>query len=501
MKERKASLRSPTIPGARPLVASPQVATSRLGFGEKVGYALGDTACNLYWKTLEFFLLLFYTEVFGISAAQAGTMFLVTRVWDAINDPLMGILADRTQSRWGKFRPYLLWFALPLAAAGVLTFTTPDLEGNGKLAYAYATYVVMMMVYTAVNIPYSALLGVMSPASSERTSLSSFRFIGAFTGAVVVQWSTLRLVAHFGAEDPARGWQLTMAIYGAVAAVLMAICFLWTRERVQPLPSQRVDLFADLRALVRHGPWRVMLFLGVLVILNFSLRGSAAAFYFKYWVGERSAWGVDGSLELFSVFLTSGGIANILGVASTKALVAVTSKRVLYAILMASGGLVALPFAFLPPESVETLLWLNVVGNFILGPTAPLLFAMYADTADHVEWSTGRRATGLVFSGAMFSMKLGGALGGFLAGMGLSWVGYVPNQAQRPEALQGLLALMGIVPCVLGLGAAGLAALYRLDDRTMLAVCAGLRARKEAEESGSGDRSRIAEVGEIEWAR
>lgn len=467
----------------------PQAAAGILSIREKVGYAVGDTACNLFWKTFEFFLLFFYTEVFGLTAVQAGTMFLITRIWDAINDPLMGLLADRTRSRWGKFRPYLLWMALPMAAAGVLTFTTPNLEGGAKLAYAYGTYILMMMAYTAVNIPYSALMGVLTPHSEERTSLSSFRFIGAFTGAVFVQWSTLRLVARLGGGNDALGWQLTLAVYGVIASLLLAFSFFSTKERVEPPASQVPNLKEDVRDLLGNGAWRIMFVLGVFVIVNFSLRGSAAAYYFKYFIGDQSLWGAQGSDEIFALFLTTGGFANILGVACTKPLNRMMSKRRLYMLLMSVGGLLAVPMYWLPPEAVGVVLVLNVVANFVMGPTAPLLFAMYADTADYAEWKTGRRSTGLVFSGAMFAMKLGGALGGFLAGAGLSWFGYVANQPQTPQAIHGLVTLMSLVPGVMGLMAAGLVVWYKLDDDMMGRIEADLSRRRQAEEDAKSGRS------------
>ena len=198
---------------------------AKLSFKEKVGYALGDTASNFYWKTFEFFLLIFYTDVFGLSPAVAGTMFLVTRVFDALIDPVMGAIADRTRSPWGRFRPYLLWMALPLAVAGVLTFTTPDLDTRGKIVYAFATYAFMMVAYTAINIPYSALMGVTTSDSQERTSLSSMRFIGGFTGGVIVVAATPWLVRTLGAGDAARGWQLAMVVWGILAAGLFVVCF------------------------------------------------------------------------------------------------------------------------------------------------------------------------------------------------------------------------------------------------------------------------------------
>ncbi len=232
-----------------------------LGVGEKVGYGLGDTASNLFWKTFEFFLVYFYTDVFGISAKSAGTLMLVTRIWDAINDPLVGYLADRTRTSWGRFRPYLVWMSVPFAITGVLTFYTPDLEPTGKLIYAYITYTAVMMAYTAINIPYGALMGVISSNSIERTSVSTYRFVAAFCGGIIVQYGTLELVKFFGGSemkvvdgiaksivvDEQRGFFLTMAVFAAASVVLFLITFATTRERVEPVVSTKSTFRADLK--------------------------------------------------------------------------------------------------------------------------------------------------------------------------------------------------------------------------------------------------------------
>ncbi|MEO0605768.1 MAG: MFS transporter, partial [Myxococcota bacterium] len=224
-----------------------------LSVTEKVGYSLGDFASNFYWRVFDTFILIFYTDVFGIPAASAATLLLVTRIWDAVNDPMMGILADRTKTRWGRYRPWLIWMILPLVAAGVLTFFTPDLPTGGKIVYAYVTYILMMMTYTAINIPYSALMGVISPSTQERTSVSQFRFVGAFTGGIVVQSSTLWLVKWFGEWSGGgveAGWPLTMLVYGIIAGFAFAITFATTKERVEPIqeePNLRADIADVLR--------------------------------------------------------------------------------------------------------------------------------------------------------------------------------------------------------------------------------------------------------------
>jgi GPH family glycoside/pentoside/hexuronide:cation symporter len=444
-----------------------------LALREKVGYALGDTASNLYWKVFEFFVVIFYTDVFGLSPSATGTMLLVTRVMDAVADPLMGLVADRTNTRWGKFRPYLIWFSIPIAIAGVLAFSAPGpaTAGHARLAYAYATYALLMLLYTAINIPYSALMGVMTPSSSERTGLSSARFIGAFAGALFVQKATLDLVQVLGGGSAARGWTLTMSAYGAAAAVLFAICFSLTRERVSPPREQTSEIRTDLRALAGNPPFVILFALAAMIIVSFWLRGGGAAYYFKYYVGREGALGW---------FLASGGLAALVGVTATGPLTRRFGKKALFRALLAATGALMLAQLWLPPAAVAAIFVFNIAVSLLLGPTAPLIWAMFADVADHAEWKTGRRATALVFAGALFAMKLGGALGGWSLGVLLDLSGYVPNVAQSSGALRGIAFAFTALPGAVCLLAALVAGRYALDEATVETVERGLRARRAA---------------------
>jgi len=453
----------------------------RLGIGEMVGYSLGDSASNFYWRVFDTFLLIFYTDVFGISAAAAGTLLLVSRFWDAVNDPMMGLIADRTRTRWGRYRPWLIWMIVPLFAAGVLTFTTPDLPEGGKVVYAYVTYILMMMAYTAINIPYSALMGVISPDTEERTTVSTIRFVGAFTGGLVVQSATLWLVKWFGAGDPAVGWPMTMALYGVIAGVMFAITFATTRERVEPTQDSQ-DLGRDLLSLTRNVPLWIVIVTGTVVLANFVIRGSASMFYLTYYVAvsEMVVFGytIPDVETLVSIFLTAGGIANLAGVVLTPLLTHAVGKKRGYILCMGIGAVLTLAIFVVPGDQVTTILALNVLTGFLLGPTAPIMFAMYADVADHGEWETGRRTTGLVFSGAMLSTKLGAAIGGFAAGILLDAFGYVPNQAQTPEALLGIVLIVSVFPAVLMLLGVGAMLLYPLTDERMKEIGAELKQRR-----------------------
>jgi glycoside/pentoside/hexuronide:cation symporter, GPH family len=448
---------------------------SKLSFSEKAGYALGDAACNFYWKTFEFFLLFFYTDVFGLTPAAAGTMFAAARIIDGLADPVMGLIADRTETRWGKFRPYLLWLALPNAVAAVLTFTTPGLGDTGRLVYAYVTYTLMMLAFTAINIPYSALMGVMTADSRERTSLSSFRFAGAFTAGLVVVWFTKRLVSWLGADDPARGWQLTMGFWGLVSTAMFVVCFRATRERIRPAVTGP-DVRAELGGVARNGPLLVLALLSVIVMTAFWIRSASSLYYFKYVVGREG---------LFEVFAVASALAMIAGIALTGPLTRwLGGKKPAYIAVMATSHLLVLLFYVVPPSNVPLLFALSLLIAGVLGPQSPLLFAMYADTADYAEWKTGRRATGLVFAAATFALKVGGAFAGWITGVLLAASGYAANQAQSAESAHGILLLMSVVPGAIGLVAAGTLVFYPLDEAFVRLMGAELAARRSTAAPG-----------------
>lgn len=439
---------------------------------EKIGYALGDSASNFYWKVFEFYILFFYTDVFGLTPGAAAWLLLFSRIWDAVNDPIMGAIADRTQTRWGKFRPYLVWIAIPIWAAGVMMFTTPELDASGKLIYAYVTYIFMMMMYTAINIPYSALMGVVTPSTQERSQLSSWRFIGAFVVALIVQSFTMRFVEYAGGDDPQKGWQAVMIVYGGIAAILFVISFLATKERIEPPRKQESNLKKDVTALMSNRPWIIMFLMGMLVIAGFALRGGTLLYYFKYYLKDEAA---------FEGFMFSGGIAALAGTVLMPWGTKLLGKRTLYIVCMAGAGVLTIPYYFLPADAWTAIYGLNLAIAFLLGPTAPLIFVMFTDTADYGEWKTGRRTTGLVMAAAMLSLKFGGAIGGFANGQILSITGFVANETQSAGATQGILLLMGLVPAATTIGAAVLALSYPLSDAQMSEIEGELYRRRELE--------------------
>jgi glycoside/pentoside/hexuronide:cation symporter, GPH family len=456
----------------------------RLSFKEKVGFSLGDMASNLYFQTFILFLPIFYTDVFGIPAAAMGTMMLVTRIWDAVNDPVMGMIADRTQTRWGKFRPYILSFAVPLAVLGVLTFTTPDFGSSGKLVYAYATYMLLMMLYTAINVPYSALMGVITPNSMERTEVSSFRFVAAFGGQVIVGAATLGLVDYLGAGDETLGWQLTMVIYGILAVCLLFGTFYLTKERVSPEKEIRNKVTHDLKDLFMNKPW---VFIGIATIFQLTyivMRGSSTTYYFRYFVGDQYLALFGHNIELTytlftSSFITVGTVATLIGAILTKKFTRQLDKKFVYSGFLISSSVFSTMFIFLQPENVLLMYFLNILVQFFFGSVSVLQWAIYTDTADFGEWKFGRRATALIMAASLFALKLGLTFGGALTGWMLEFHNFVPLVEQSEETILGIRLLMSIYPAIFGLVGGAIMLYYPLRDVTMVKIEEELLARKE----------------------
>lgn len=645
-----------------------------LSVKEKIGFGLGDGASNFYWKITEFYILFFYTDVFGITPLQAGAMFGVARLWDAINDPVMGMLADRTRTKWGRYRPYLLWGCIPMSLIGVLTFYTPGFKSDGNmLAWAYVTYFLFWMLYTFINIPYSSVMAVMTPNAQERTVLSSYRFIVAFIIATIVSTCSPYLVTWFGGEndpkniatdlgfveevtesdmekvladvstkfaavekysksevqaameklnsakkehgfseaddnelkliinagfekllkdarskdekaltalknykdsvglkatpdyvkkvldvrtfvfhfkiwneaaealaelqakkalvsaalappavetitdstadstvttvpDPLnletakklltdskmavarvykpqalaharKGWPLLMTLYGVFAIIFFLICFATTRERVEPSVKQDSDPVKDWKSILTNGPWFLMFFLGIIVITGFVFRGATGYYYLVYYLkkAEHVGW-----------FYLSGTLASVVGVFGMPFFTKVFGKKYLYMLCMGGGGALTFIYYIIPPEAFWAVITMNCVIGLIMGPTAALMFAMFADVADYGEWKTGRRVTGLVMAAAMLSLKAGGALGSLLNGAILESFGYIGGALeQTPKAMQGILLLMSVIPGLLCIGGAAVVFFYKLDKKMMTKIEIDLKERKEKEGAGS----------------
>lgn len=455
----------------------------RLSLKEKIGFSLGDMASNLFFQTFIVFLPIFYTDVFGISAAAMGTMFLATRVWDAVNDPLMGMIADRTNTRWGKFRPYIAGFAIPFAVAGFLTFTTPNFDSSGKIIYAYITYTLLLMLYTAVNVPYSALMGVITPNSMERTEVSTFRFVAAFIGQTIVGAVTLSLVGFFGKGDAHVGWQWTMGCFGVVAAILFFITFASTKERVLPPKEQKTNIKQDLKDLFKNKPWLLIAGATIFQLTYIVMRGSTTAYYFRYYVHDQQLvlFGntINLSVDAFtSSFITMGTISTLIGAILTMWFSKRLDKKNTYAGFLTASAVFSGFFYFLQPGNVILIYLLNVLVSFFFGSVSVLQWAMYTDTADFGEWKMGRRATGLIMAASLFALKLGLTLGGAIVGWVLAYYGFVANQPQTPGTLKGIVLLMSIYPAIIGIIGGLLMIFYPLTNTMMVKIEEDLTARR-----------------------
>ena len=433
-----------------------------LKFREKFGYGLGDAASNFFFQVFNLFLLYYYTDVYGLAPAAVGTMFLVTKVIDAVSDPVMGLIADRTQSRWGKFRPYLLWAAIPYGLFGYAMFAAPQFSDTGKLIYAYASYTLMMLAYTAINVPYSALMGVISPSSFERTRVASYRFACAFGAGWLIATFVTPLKNLLGAGDEVAGFRLTMMIFAVVSILLFWVCFATTKERVHPKET-RSDIKADFAALMSNGPWIALFFSAIFALMNVPMRAGSTIYYFKYYVGD------DGSplfliFDKTAVFLSLQTFALLAGILVTQTIVRRFDKRRLMIALTLGNAAAMAVFYVIPPGQYWMMLAVTCIGNFVIGPTLAIVWSMYADCADYGEWKTGRRTTGLIFSASQFAQKMGLAVGAGLSGLVLSLFGFVANQDQSESAMTGIRLMFSIFPGVLAMLSAFAIFFYSLSS-------------------------------------
>jgi GPH family glycoside/pentoside/hexuronide:cation symporter len=467
--------------------ATSTVSLGKLSLREKLAYGCGDFASCLFWASFSNFLLLFYTDVFGITAAAAGLMFMLTRIWDGVNDPIMGIVADRTQTRWGKFRPWILWGCVPFGICGVLLFTTPSFGTTGKLVWAYLTYNFMMMLYTAVNIPYTALLGVITPDPVERTRVSSIKFVFAFGAGLVIKMTLPYMVDAFGdsGANPQRGWSLAFIVVALVAVGFFLITFLGTRERVAPPPAQKTSVKHDVKDLFRNGPWLVLTGTTLTFILFISTRLTITAHYLKYYVGAQtvqlpwqSAPHTYEFKDLWAAFGVTGDAGSIIGVLAVGWFAARVGKKAAFIALLATSIACNAVYYWLPATAVGPIFLFQFLSAVAGGPLAVLLWAMYADTADYSEWKNGRRATGLVFSASTMTQKFSWAVCGLGAGWMLTATGFVPNAAQTPDVLHSLVLLMSLIPAALGLVAIVVVCFYPLSDKRVAEIETDLRARR-----------------------
>ena len=407
----------------------------KLSFGEKAGYALGDMAANFVFQAMLALQLSFYTDTFGLTAAQAGTLFLVVGLIAAAFNPVMGVIADRTNTKWGKFRPWLLWTAVPFGIIGVLTFTTPTMSLSGKLIYAWVTYLLLRLIYAVNNVPYASLTGVLTGDPDERTSIASYRQVAANSAGFIVQSLAIPMVLYFGHGNSARGYQIAMGMLLLLSMAFFVIAFATTKERIQPPPEQKSSLAQDLSDLFRNGPWVVLFLVTTFYFAAIAMRGSVMLFYFKY---------VAGNEQLFSWFNGFGLASLILGVMCSTWISVRLGKRPLFILSMTLTGVFNLAVLFLPATATAAIIASEALRQFAYGTSGPLIWAMMGDVADYGEWKSGRRATGTVTSAVVFALWLGLAIGGAIAGWLLRFYGYVSNAAQTATSMNGIRMTAGL---------------------------------------------------------
>jgi len=467
---------------------------------EKVGYGFGDMASSMFWKIFGMYSLFFYTDVFGITAAAAGTMFLVARVWDSFFDLFVGIAADRTKTRWGRYRPYLLWFAIPFSVMGVITFFVPDFGVTGKLVYAYITYSLMMIVYSLINVPYASLLGVMSPNPQERNVLSSYRmsfaFIGSFITFMLLQPLVDMYGRTFGSEQALVvveqaeasistspiGWTMGVATIGVICTILFFLCFRWTRERVQPVnDDEDTSVKQDLKNLFHNAPWWILVGTGLAALLFNAVRDGVAIYYFRDYVQVAYRVPFTG-WDVTTVYFLVGQAANLIGVILAPVISSRYGKKKTYMIAIAGAGALSVVFYFIP-NSLGWILLLQTLISLCAGYVLPLLWSMFADIVDYQELKTNRRASGLIFSSSSMSQKLGWALGAALTGWILFLFKYNPDIAQQSmETIFGERLMISIIPAVCCIIAFFGMMAYPLSEKKVKEVTAELEAKRAKKE-------------------
>jgi len=486
-----------------------QTISNKISIREKIGYSLGDGAANFIFQAIMILQLSFYTDAFGLTAGAAAWLFLVGRLWGAVCDPVVGFLTDRTHTRWGKFRPWILWTAVPFGIIGFLAFTTPDLGKAAKMIYAYVTYILLMSVYSANNNPYSALSGVITGDMVQRTSLSSFRFVMVVLATLAIQGLAFPMVNHFGKGDSAAGFQITMGIFSAIAILFLIITFATTKERIQPPPQQKtITLKQGISDLLKNRPWVMMFIVFVLMFTFLAIRNGILVYYFKYYLnieGQRTFLeGVDKILfglltsvgflnadadiagNTFSLINIFSQIAALLGIALSKPLAAKYGKRNIFHIWLTVSFLFAALIMFVPATGILTVCILSILFNFSWGVTMPLPWAMMADVADFSEWKNNRRATGIVFAGVVIGLKVGLAIGGALSGLILEQYGYVPNVEQSAAALKGIRLTVSLYPSIVLLACVVVLFFYEIGKKTEYQMQDELAERRKNYDKQSG---------------
>lgn len=457
---------------------------------EKIGYGFGDMASSMFWKVFSYYLPFFYSNIFGLSLADAATLVLVTRIWDGVSDPMMGIIADRTNTKWGKYRPYLLWVAAPFSICGILLFTTPDWGYAGKLIWAYVTYVLMMTVYTGINVPYGAMLGVVSDNPREKTVFSSFRMFFAYAGSFIAlaAWEPLcGMFEHQWGFSIQNSWQCAMVVIAAACFVLFLCCFKLTRERIKTV--SQVSIGSDFKSLLSNRPWWILIGAALSYNLFCTVRGATVAYFFADIIGA------DAHIFIFSIallfysglFLSIGEVANMVGVAMTVPVAGALGKKTTFILVNAALIALSVAFFFVPvtPAGYWWMLLLQILISVLTGIMSPLVWSMYADVSDYSELKNHTASTGLIFSSSSMAQKFGGAIGGAAVLWLLDACGYIAGSSetdgaitQTSGALTCLWMLMTFIPAGVSLLAIIVVSFYPLTTSRVETIVAELKQQR-----------------------
>jgi Na+/melibiose symporter-like transporter len=476
-------------------------ASQKLSVIEKVGYSLGDLAANLVFQTLVTYLAYFYTDIYGLKTNDASALILTVGLIAAFGfNPIIGALADRTSSKWGKFRPWILWTAVPLGVIALLAFSTPDFSYKGKLIYAVVTYTLLLLLYAANNLPYGALSGVITGDMKERNSMSAYRFVAVMFAQFFVQVFMYSIIISAGHGDKAVGIEKVMTWLAIIGTIMLIVTFLTTKERIVPKPEQNSSLKQDLSDLFKNKPWVIMLTLTTLVFITLAMKGGAYVYYFENYVDKEKLtifitpilnaftsaginfFGEDPVSAGFGLFNAGGIIFMIVGITISKWLADKYGKRDVFGIGLFISTLFILLFYFFPPTSVGLMYASQILHGFTYGVTIPLLWAMIADVADYSEWKNNRRATAIVFSAMMVGLKGGLTIGSSLLTWLLGLYDYIPNSetTQSATAINGTKLLVSVFPSIPFLVGAGLLFFYKINKKMEVQIESDLKQRRAA---------------------
>ena len=482
--------------------------STKLSVMEKVGYSLGDFAANLVFQTLVTYIVFFYTDVYKLDGNSASTViFWGGIIGGVLFAPIMGMIADRTNTRWGRYRPWILWTAIPFGVIILLTLTTPNLSASGKFIYAFGTYLLLVTLYTANNLPYASLSGVLTGNMAERNSLSAYRFVAVMFAQFIIQALMLPIILMAGDGDKVVGFEKVMTVFAIAGVICFIITFLTTKERVVVKQESVSSIGDDLRDLSRNIPWMIMLGSVVLVFITLALKGSMYIYYFNNYVDDAALavflqnvgfsgfiqwltallnamgfhfnWPTEAAASGFSLFNGSGIIFMILGIMFSKPLADRFGKRNIYGIFLALSTVFILAFYFFPPDAISAMFISQILHGFFYGITIPVMWAMIADVADYSEWKNTRRATATIFSAMILGLKAGLTIGSTIGAMILKSYGYYPDApVQSASAIKGINLAISVFASIPFFVAAAMLFFYKINKAMETQIEQDLTARR-----------------------